>query len=138
MDYEIEEKRARLTILAGIIIIAFLCFLFGFPVYNVWASEQNGRAELAQAEYSKQVAVQTSLAKAQAAQYEAEAEVTRAGGVAKANQIIGDSLKGNEVYLRYLWINGLNEKQGDKLVVYVPTEANLPIVEAGRLGQEAK
>jgi len=51
--------------------------------------------------------------------------------VAKANKIIGDSLKDNESYLRYLWINGLSEKDNNT-VIYVPTEANLPILEAGK------
>jgi hypothetical protein len=45
---------------------------------------------------------------------------------------IGDSLKGNEAYLRYLWINN-SDGNGDKQVIYVPTEAGLPILEAGRL-----
>ena len=64
----------------------------------------------------------------QKAKKDAEIAVTRAEGVAKSNRIIGDSI--NENYLRYRWIEGLqsNEKQ----VVYVPTEANLPIMEASR------
>ena len=37
----------------------------------------------------------------------ADAEVERAKGVAQANAIIGDSLKNNEEYLRYLYINGI-------------------------------
>ena len=71
------------------------------------------------------------IAKKESAQLLADAEVTRAEGVAKANKIIGDSLKGNESYLRYLWINGLSEKDNNT-VIYVPTEANLPILEAGK------
>jgi hypothetical protein len=56
--------------------------------------------------------------------------IARAHGVAEANKIIGNSLKGNEAYLRYLWIHNLAESKGD--VIYVPTEAGLPILEAGR------
>ena len=51
--------------------------------------------------------------------------------MARANEIIGSSLKDNEGYLRYLWIQGL--KTNNKEVVYVATEANLPILEANRL-----
>ena len=54
----------------------------------------------------------------------AEAEVIRAEGVAKANRIIGESLRGNESYLRYLWIQTLNDNPQN--VIYVPTEAGLP------------
>jgi hypothetical protein len=59
----------------------------------------------------------------------ANAEIARAKGVAEANQIIADSLKNNEAYLRYLWIDKLSDNQN---VIYVPTEAGLPLLEAGR------
>jgi regulator of protease activity HflC (stomatin/prohibitin superfamily) len=100
------------------------------PLYNVWNAEQRGRAQLAEAEYSKQVAVQIAKAKQESAAYEAQAEIIRAGGVAKANQIIGESLKNNEDYLRYLWIDTMKDTHNQ--VIYVPTETNLPILEASR------
>lgn len=121
-----------------IVVVIAVVALAGGPSYNVWAAEMHGKAQLAEAEYAKQVAVQTSKAKFDSAQYEADAEVRRAEGVAKANKIIGDSLQNNEIYLRYLWINGLNERQGDREIVYVPTEANLPILEAGKTGGNVK
>ena len=58
-------------------------------------------------------------------------EVERAKGVASANKIIGDSLKDNEAYLRYLWITDMTNNKAPS-VIYVPTEANIPILEAGR------
>lgn len=70
------------------------------------------------------------MASQEAAQHLAQAEIERAKGVAEANKIIGDSLKGNEAYLRYLWIHSLENTQNS--VIYVPTEANLPILEAGK------
>ena len=69
-------------------------------------------------------------AKQDSARELAAAEVERAKGVAQANKIIGDSLQGNEDYLRYLWIQSL--ENGKSEVIYVPTEANLPILEASR------
>lgn len=104
----------------------------GCPAYNVYSATMSGKAELAQADQNRQIQIAQSKAKADAAQYEAEAEVTRAKGVAQANQIIGDSLKGNEGYLRYLWVNNI-ENNKNETVVYVPTEANMPILEATRL-----
>ncbi|AOJ66447.1 hypothetical protein WK92_08520 [Burkholderia ubonensis] len=106
-----------------------------YPPYRVYSQKMEGEAELAKADYSKQVLVREAEAKKQAAQAYADAEVTRARGVAKANQIIGDSLKSNEAYLRYLWINNLASAEGKGQVIYVPTEANLPILEAGRKPQ---
>ena len=100
------------------------------PKYKVYEQRLEGEAELAKADYSKRVAVQDALAKKDSAVLLAEAEALRAEGVAKANKIIGDSLKDNESYLRYLWIHSLQE--GKNEVIYVPTEANLPILEASR------
>lgn len=102
-----------------------------FPPYYVWQQEQEGKAELAKADFSKQVAIQEAKAKEEAAHYLANAEIARAQGVAKANQIIGTSLKDNEAYLRWLYIEGLKERTGIE-TIYVPTEAGLPILEAGK------
>lgn len=116
------------------ILIATLLFLSGctqFPPYYVWQQKLEGEAELQKANFSKQVLIQEALAKKESAQFLAEAEVLRAQGVAKANAIIGDSLKNNEAYLRWLYIEGLKEKSGQE-VIYIPTEAGLPILEAGK------
>ena len=118
----------------GIAIVVVLTVgtgMVGCPMYSVWHAQKAGEAELAQADQNRQIAVAQARAKAESAHFEADAEVTRATGVAKANEIIGKSLQGNEVYLRYLWINGLELNKN--AVIYVPTEANLPILEAGRL-----
>ncbi len=64
----------------------------------------------------------------QKAKKDAEIEVARAEGVAKANEVIAGSITSN--YLKYLWIQGLQKNETQ--VVYVPTEANLPILEAKR------
>lgn len=108
--------------------------MFGYPQYKVYAQRMDGEAELAQAEYSKQVQVKDAEAKKDSARAFAEAEVIRAGGVAQANKIIGDSLKDNEGYLRYLWITNLSNSEGKgNQVVYVATEAGMPILESQRL-----
>lgn len=103
---------------------------YGCPQYKVYEQRLEGEAELAKAEYSKKVAVQEANAKQESAKALAQAEIERAKGVAEANRIIADSLKGNDAYLRYLWIQTLEHGGND--VIYVPTEANLPILEAGR------
>ena len=74
-------------------------------------------------------------AKLDSAALYAQVEIARAGGVAQANKIIGESLKGNEAYLRYLWIQSMTDTQQGHTVVYVPTEAGLPILEANRFQQ---
>jgi regulator of protease activity HflC (stomatin/prohibitin superfamily) len=104
--------------------------LWGCPTYNVYSQRLAGEAELAKAEYTRRTTVLEAQAKLDSAAKLAEAEVARARGVAQANQIIGESLKGNEAYLRYLWIDKLDASKGQ--VVYVPTEGGLPILEAGK------
>lgn len=126
-------------IVVTVIVVALLAVattMAGCPQYNVYSQEKQGEAELAQANYSKQVAVQTAIAKNEAAKYEAQAEITRAGGVAQANKIIGDSLKDNEAYLRYLFVNNLADTKDQ--VIYIPTEASLPILEAHRSTEAQK
>ena len=62
------------------------------------------------------------------AKKDAEIDIARAEGVAQANKIVGNSISEN--FLRYKFIENLSGSS--KEVVYVPTEANLPILEAGR------
>ena len=116
------------------VIIALIVGGFGVGYlsrnYDVWAQGMLGKAKLAEATQSRQIAIEGAKAKQESATFEAEAEVRRARGVAEANKIIGSSLKNNESYLRYLWVNNLNKNNQN--VIYVPTEANMPILEAGK------
>ena len=116
-----------LLLIAGI----FALGMYGCPRWDVYNQRMQGQAILAHAQSSREVAVAEAKAKMESAELLAQAEVTRAGGVAKANRIIGESLKNNESYLRYLWIQNL-EKSNEHQVIYVPTEAGLPILEAGK------
>lgn len=116
----------------GIVTLLLIASLmYGCPKYNVWQQNLVGAAELARAEQNRQIKVQEAQAHADSAQSLADAEVTRATGVAEANAIIADGLGGAEGYLRYLWIQTLESGGND--VIYVPTEAGIPILEAGRL-----
>lgn len=119
------------TISVWIIGIAIVSILFWWtPEYFRYQTIQNAKNELAAQQYLKQVAIATAESKNESAKFEATAEVTRAEWVAKANKIIGESLEKNEAYLKYLWIN--NMEWHDKEIIYIPTEANLPILEAWR------
>lgn len=116
----------------GLLIIVLITgALVGCPRYNVYQQEMAGRAKLAEAQSSRQVAVLEARAKMESAKSLAEAEITRAQGAAQANHILQNSLGGPEGYLRYLQIQAL-ENSNAKLI-YVPTEAGLPVTEASRL-----
>lgn len=111
-----------------IVCFVTLC-LWGCPQYLVYEQRLSGVAKLAEADSSRQIAIAEAKAKLESAKMLAEAEIERAKGVAEANKIIGESLQGNESYLHYLWIQ---ELAAAGHVIYVPTEANLPILEASR------
>jgi regulator of protease activity HflC (stomatin/prohibitin superfamily) len=119
------------TFFAWIVIVAVVGGMVGCPRYNVWQQELAGKAALKRAEWDRQITIKEAEAKQEAAKSLAMAEVERAKGVAQANEIIARGLGGAEGYLRYLWIDGLQEGKND--VIYVPTEAGLPILEASRL-----
>ena len=126
------EEGGIFMIVVMFIMFVILIGMVGCPTYNVYTAGKAGEAELAQATFNRQIAVQEAEAKKEAAVKLAEAEVARAEGVAKANKIIGDSLKDNDEYLKYLWITDVAGANVDKSVVYIPTEGNLPILEAGK------
>lgn len=120
-----------------------ISLLFLLQSCGVWLAEWNadikyaemkgeGLARLAQSESEKRILIEEAKAKLESAKLFAKSEVERAKGVAEANRIIGASLKGNEGYLRYLYISNLEnaEKNGSVKTIYIPTEAGLPILEA--------
>lgn len=115
-------------IVSGVLFFALLVSggLYGCPQYNVYQQRMEGEAKLAHSHFERQVQVQDAEAKLEAAKSLAAADVERAKGVAASNKIIGQSLNNNESYLHWLFIEGLKEKTGSE-VIYVPTEAGLPI-----------
>lgn len=141
--------------LVAVSILLILMAFWAWPKYNVYKLELDGIAALKEAEWSKQILIEEAKAREQAALMQAKARVTlaeaegkaklvrakaegaadieRAKAAAEANRIIGESLKNNEEYLRYVWIKGLQEGKGER--IYIPTEAGLPILEAGKAGK---
>ena len=120
--------------LIGIVVgaIVLIALFAGWPQYRVYQQRLAGEAALAEAQSSRQVAILEARAKKESAIALADAEVIRAQGAAKANMILQDSLGGPEGYLRYLQIQALEESKAS--LIYVPTEAGLPVTEARRLG----
>lgn len=118
-----------ITVICGLVI---LC-MWGCPQYSVYSARMQGEAILAHAQSSREVAVAEAKAKMESASLLAQADTIRAHGVAKSNEIIGKSLNDNEAYLRWLWIDGLDKNPN--AVIYVPTEGNIPIMEANRFNR---
>ena len=113
-------------VVGAIVIVGAVTLFVGGPIYNVWSQSLSGKAELQKAEYTRKVAVLEAQAKKDSAQQLAEAEIIRAQGVAKANQIIGESLKDNPAYLQYLWITE-GEKDSNRTVYMIPSNGGAPV-----------
>lgn len=127
-----QDNTGKAIVVGAVIIIGVIvAWMTLMPSYRVYKAHKNGEAEYAQAEQNRRIKVLEAEAKKQSATLEAEAEVEKAKGLAKANEIIASGLEGHEEYLRYLWIQHL-ESGENREVIYVPTEAGLPILEAGK------
>lgn len=129
-------KNLSISITAGTA-VSWLLFglialgMWGCPQYNVWQQDLEGQAELARAKQNRQILIEEAMANQVADSINAEAEVLRAKGLARAIREEKGEL--NDMYLRYLWIKNLEElEDAGAQIIYVPTEANLPIMEAGR------
>jgi hypothetical protein len=125
-QYNDNSKRNLIIGGVGAVSLVFLILFIGGPLYGVWQQELSGKAELKKAEYTRQVAVLEAQAQQDSAGRLAQAEIIRAEGVAKANGIIGDSLKGNPQYLQYLWITQ-GEKNANRTVYMVPSNGGAPV-----------
>jgi regulator of protease activity HflC (stomatin/prohibitin superfamily) len=133
MNYNNANPTNPLPYIIGIgatVLVGIGAYMYIAPKYRVYSAQMQGEAEYAQAEQNRRISILEAEAALESARSLALAEVERARGVAQANEIIGQSLKNNEAYLRYLWIQNL--ESGSNSVVYVPTEAGLPILEAGK------
>lgn len=118
------------------IIIGGIGFLFWFfPVYGVWSSEKSGQADLAAAHFEQQVQVTQANGRLRAAESNKKAAIVEAEAVAAQIKLIGNELKSESLYLRWQWIKMMEETTNHS-TIYVPTEASLPILEAGRFKKD--
>ena len=110
--------------------------MWGCPQYNVWEQGLSGEVELARAEQNRQIKINEAMAINEAADHLASAEIKRATALAEASEILASQFGGPEAYLRYLYIDMLKETGGKgRETIYIPTEAGIPILEAGRMGK---
>lgn len=61
---------------------------------------------------------------------QSEIRIEKAKGIAAAHKIISESLKNNDNYLSYLFIDSLKHTK-DK-VIYIPTEHGIPVIESSK------
>jgi regulator of protease activity HflC (stomatin/prohibitin superfamily) len=136
MDAKTPDFVKTIVRISWFLLFVIVLCMWGYPQYSVYSARKDGEAILAHAQSSREVAVAEAKAKMESSALLAQADTIRAHGVARSNQIIGNSLKDNEAYLHWLWIDGLEKNQN--AVIYVPTETNMPIMESRRLPTAGK
>ena len=108
-------------------LLAMIAFgLWFVPTYGVWQAGLSGKAALMRAEQEKQIQIEQAKAELESAKLRAE-----------AIEIVGQASKDFPEYRTQEFIGAFGEaiKSGTiDQIIYVPTEAGIPIVEAGRVG----
>jgi regulator of protease activity HflC (stomatin/prohibitin superfamily) len=102
----------------------------GVPYYNVWEQEMSGKAEFAKAEQNRKIRIEEAKANLESEKLNAQAEIERAKGAAKAIEIENGAI--TPTYIQYLWVRQQNLSGNNSKIIYIPTEAGLPLLEAGR------
>lgn len=108
-------------------IVLLLVSMAGCPQYGVYSQRLKGQAELARAEQNRQILVSQANAEREAATQRAE-----------AIKIMGAAAKEFPEYRQQEFIGAFaNAVEQGKIsqIIYVPTEANIPITEATRHGK---
>lgn len=119
--------------MAGAIIFVLIAWsLFGYPHWRVWASHQSGLADLQKAKNEQQIQIAQAQSRLDAATLNKQAAVIEAQAVALQITEIGTQLTEHDPYLKWQWIKMMEERP-EGSTIYVPTEANMPILEANRM-----
>ncbi len=120
-----DQKSKNGVIIAIVLAVVFLIGFVGLPMWNVWRAGLSGEASLKRAEQTRKILVTQ-------AQAERDSAVLRAEAIA----IVGKAAKEFPEYRQQEFLGAFAEalKEGNiSHIMYVPTEANIPITEAHRL-----
>ena len=105
--------------LVALILVAF--GMWGCPQYNVYSQQMEGKAQLAKADQNRQILVTQAQAEKEAAQQRAD-----------AIKIVGQAAKDFPQYREQEFIGAFADAMREgkmSQIIYVPTEANIPIIE---------
>lgn len=112
------------TLIAWFVLGIILLIILWKPLFGPWYQERAGLANLRQAEQERQILVEQAKA-------EKEAAALRAEAIAIVGQAAQDFPEYREQEFMGAFAEALQTGAVSQ-VIYVPTEANLPILEAGK------
>lgn len=121
-----------IAVVVLVVVVILVWSLWLYPHWNVWSSHQQGLADLTQAKNEQQISVAQAQARLDAAQLNKKAAVIEAEAVALQIAEIGKQLTTHDLYLKWQWIKMMEERDSKAETIYVPTEAGIPILEAGK------
>lgn len=106
-------------------IALIVAMMIGLPIYSVWQQGLSGEAALKKAEQTRQILIEQAKAEEQAATFRAN-----------AIEIVGAKAQQYPEYRQQEFMAALGEalQNGNiSQILYLPTEAAIPITEANRL-----
>jgi uncharacterized protein HemX len=133
MSDESSVGKILSIILIVLIVGAVTGLAYFYPQYKVYSKEMEGKADLAEAEWSKKIQIEEAKGMLEAAKYNRETELIQANTEAEANRIVAGSL--DEMYIKYKMVEKMTDSETQ--VIYIPTEAGIPIIEAKRTATAA-
>lgn len=119
-----KGEAAIVALIAVVIVLVIIGLFFGLPLWNVWSEKLSGEAALAKANQTRQIIVTQAKAEEEAAEHRA-----------KAVAIMGEMAKKYPEYRQQEFIGAFADAlHNGKIhqIIYVPTEAGIPILEAGK------
>jgi hypothetical protein len=127
------EFRKWITWIIVVTVIFTAGYLAGCPRYKVYSQSMRGQADFREAEINRRIEVEEARAREEAlmliASGEAEREQIKADATKYAIDTVGKALSDHPEYLRLHWVNEIAGGDGER--IYIPTEAGMPILEAG-------
>ena len=113
-----------LIVVLAICVVVIGSIMFAYPKYRLYSQELRGKANLLEAKQSKMIQVE-----------QARAELESADLRAKAIVIMGKAAEDYPSYRQQEFVGAFGEalREGKiNQIIYVPTEGNIPILEAGK------
>lgn len=122
-----REQKGITGIIIGVValcIIITIALMAGLPIYKVWQQGLAGEAKLKRAQQERQIRIAQAKAEEEAAEH-----------TANAIKIVGQAAKDYPEYRQQEFIMAFADaikEESIHQIIYVPTEANIPIIEAGK------
>jgi len=119
-----SEEAKFFTVSGMVVVLVVFVLMAGIPLWNVWRQGLSGEALLAKATQTRKVMIETARAEKESAQLRAD-----------AIGIMGAAAKEFPEYRQQEFIQAFGEalREGTiSQIIYVPTEGNIPILEAGK------